>query len=123
MISFVSQVVSGHGIGKQLGYPTLNFTVPADLELEKGVYTCHLKLKIKKLKTIAGILFYGPRSTFDDTQDSLEVHLFDLPTDLSVDEAEIKVGTKIRAPQRFASKEELVTQIKKDCASARHLLK
>ncbi len=118
MTSFQSKVVSGHGVGQSLGYPTLNFTVPKDFELETGVYAC--ELKVQNLK---GILFYGPRATFGDEQNSLEVHLFDLPTDLKITEAAIKVGVKIREVMKFENKEELIAQIEKDCAKVRQLLK
>jgi FAD synthase len=150
MLTFTGQVVAGHGVGRTLGYPTLNFVVPETVRnkdfyslLEPGVYACRIELSppqspfSKKERRaskdplqggqVGGILFFGPRGTFDETKLVLEVHLFDLPagqTDLHPETAELEIiKNKIREPKKFENPEELKNQIQKDCEAAREILR
>jgi len=116
---FLASVITGHGIGRQLGYPTLNFAVPTPLDLGEGVFSCRVLL--------AGdwqdaVLFFGRRATFADAELSLEVHVLDWAENMQITQTEIEIFSKIREPQKFSSRDELIAAIAQDCQQARNTL-
>jgi len=118
-MQFTASVITGHGIGRQLGYPTLNFVVPDELSLEEGVFACRVQMDGT---CELGVLFFGRRATFADAELSLEVHLLDWTGDAQVEQARIEIIEKIRDPQKFASRDALITTIAQDCEAARKVL-
>jgi riboflavin kinase/FMN adenylyltransferase len=61
----------------------------------------------------------GTRPTLGGTQSRLEVHLFDVDSDIYGHYIHVDFLHKLRPEQRFASLEELVNQIRKDAMEAR----
>ena len=113
---FEGKIIPGRGIGRQLGYPTLNFEIPENLNIEPGVIAARLFLNEQELPAV---LFFGNRKTFDD-QLALEIHVLDdfgaAPT-----EAGFEILDKIRGVEKFENAEELKKQIQKDCTAARKI--
>jgi len=109
-------VVPGEGRGKDLGFPTANLSVPADKQLPgPGVYAADL---IRAGRYHSAIVYIGSKPTFHatDGSQSIEVHIPGLDDDLYSEELAVFLTKFIRGEQKFASSEELVSQIQKDLA-------
>ena len=104
-------IVSGKGEGSKLGFATVNLRVP-NLPLKKGVYEVFADGR-------QAIANYGlaPTMGFDAWQEAmLEVHFLS-GEGVEAEVLEVEFIRFIREEKTFASKEELVKQIKKDCQS------
>ncbi|WP_022846435.1 MULTISPECIES: riboflavin biosynthesis protein RibF [unclassified Desulfurobacterium] len=104
--------VKGQGIGKTLGFPTVNIEPEKILVIPFGVYEVNMKYDGKTFKGIAN---YGVRPTFKGVNPTLEVHI--IGEDLEVKEkSTVKVDfiDFIREERKFKSVEELKKQIKLD---------
>jgi riboflavin kinase / FMN adenylyltransferase len=118
----LSKIISGNGIGRTLGFPTLNFEVPKNFKLKEGVYACEVKFQVPndKEQVFLGILFFGNRKTFDN-QKSLELHILDQNLQNPPAVVKVKVLKKIREVKKFENIEDLKKQIEKDCAEGREI--
>ncbi len=110
---FISgRVIKGHGIGKTLGYPTVNFAVPPGKLLPKeGVYSAIAHFDNK---AFAGMAYIGQRLTFDDETLSVEINLFDFAGNIESSEGILELVEFIRAPEKFDSADELTKKIIED---------
>ncbi|MBU2523924.1 riboflavin kinase [Patescibacteria group bacterium] len=112
MISFTSRVIKGIGMGRKLGFATINLQIPDNFELDnEGVYSCGVKHKNSLYK---GALYYGPRKSLGIEGKTLEIHLLDFDGDLLGEEVRITIGEFIRGAEKFNSTKELIAQIAKD---------
>jgi riboflavin kinase / FMN adenylyltransferase len=115
-------VVTGHGIGRVLGYPTANLRlheeklVPAD-----GIYAVRVRLGPAE-EWRAGAMSIGVRPTFQGQNRQLEVHVLDWNGDLLGRSIEVELVDWIRSEVRFATPEALVEAIDKDVAETRRRL-
>ncbi|MFH1375898.1 MAG: riboflavin kinase [Patescibacteria group bacterium] len=123
-MQFKSKVIPGRGIGRQLGFPTLNLEILEDFKLLEGVFVCKITFQVSRFKfqNLPGVLFYGNRETFD-SEKALEVHILDKDLSEAPESAEVEVIAKIRDVQKFENEEDLEKQIKQDCSAARKVLK
>ncbi len=119
--SIYATPLSGLGIAKTLGYPTLNFCVEGLCLPPQGVYA--LKVKQKDL-LFDGIANLGIAPTLrKDTTLLLEVHLLSyLPAIESTTPFEIIFIEYLRAEQHFSTTEDLKKQIKEDVDRAKRIL-
>lgn len=117
-LRFTARVISGRSVGRTLGFPTLNFELPKNLRLAEGVYACRVNFAQREWK---GVLFFGKRKTFADTQ-SLEIHILDEIIKDTPTEVETTIVKRIRGIKKFPSQKELVIAIAQDCAKAREIL-
>jgi riboflavin kinase / FMN adenylyltransferase len=114
------KIVKGHGIGKTLGYPTINLAVPPGKLLPKeGVYSGLIRFDHE---SYSGMVYIGARLTFNDLALSVEVNLFDFEDKIDSDNASVDLLNYIRPPVRFGNKEELIEQMKKDEIEIKKLL-
>ncbi len=106
------KVISGMGIGKTLGYPTINIEVDKRKLLPpSGVYACMVSHKNQE---IGGMLYVGTRPTFGGTEKAVEISCF-CSLDVSIgDDIEAYVLKRFRDDRKFGSKDELVNQLKRD---------
>ncbi len=106
------KIIHGHGIGKTLGYPTINLAVQAGKLLPKqGVYSAKAAIDGKKYD---GMTYIGERLTFDDTSLVVEINLFDFKNEPQFDHATIELIDYIRPPEKFETAAKLVEKIKND---------
>jgi len=106
------KIVKGHGVGKTLGYPTINLAVPSGKLLPKeGVYSAIAHFNGR---TYNGMAYIGQRLTFGDETLSVEINLFNFSGDIESTTAVLELLEFIRPPEKFGSPDELAKKIKED---------
>lgn len=127
---FSGTVVTGRGLGRQLGWPTANLQVDGRKCLpQEGVYAAWVWLPQAGASAsspgerLPAVMNLGPQPTVDPNAPSaVEVHLLDGGRDLVGLELQVEPVALLRRQQRFASLELLVAQISRDADQARALL-
>ena len=113
-------VVPGDARGRQLGVPTANVSMPATLTVPlPGVYAVTVGIDGHSHPGVANL---GTRPTFDGTERVLEVHVFGFDQNLYGKQLSIGFVERIRDEIRFESIAELLTQIRRDIATATIIL-
>ena len=122
--SLVGEVVEGQQLGRTIGFPTANLRVPPEKFLPRqGVYGVRvLSETLNSAEPVLGVMNIGNRPTVNGTQRTIEVHLLDWLGDLYGQTLTVELEQFIRSEQKFASLDELKTQIKADCETARSML-
>jgi riboflavin kinase / FMN adenylyltransferase len=113
-------IVKGQGIGKKLGYPTLNLNIaPGKLLPNDGVYAAWVELDNVKY---AGMAYIGGRLTFGDQTICVEVNLFNYHGDALGKTVKLTLEKHTRAPIKFESREQLVAALAKDEKEVKEVL-
>jgi riboflavin kinase/FMN adenylyltransferase len=112
----------GDGRGRDLGFPTANVEVPADICLPaEGIYAGWYRRPNGEVHAAA--LSLGTRPTFYQQGSMLfEAYLLDFDGDLYDQPAAVCFHSRIRAEERFESIAELVAQIDRDVVATRRAL-
>lgn len=110
---FSGKVVAGDKIGRQLSYPTANleYTDADKIHLGHGVYAVTAVVKGEEKK---GMLSIGIRPTLYNSDEKVEVHLFDFNQDIYGEEIKIIVKKFLRAQEKFSDLDALKKQLDKD---------
>ena len=110
---FTGSVIQGDGIGRTLGFPTANMAIAETYKLlpVNGVYL--IKSSIQNTSYF-GMMNIGFRPTVEGQKQNIEVHFFDLDTNLYGQTLTIQVLDRIRDEQKFVSLEALKEQIGND---------
>jgi riboflavin kinase/FMN adenylyltransferase len=119
--SVLGTVINGDGRGRKIGFPTANLDSWPQKKLPAiGVYRCLTVVDGKEYLAVGNI---GYRPTFTDNTKKVfvEIHLLDFKGDLYGRELQVKFTHRLRGEVKFASFEELVTQIHRDIETAREL--
>lgn len=110
---FVIRGVVEHGrrLGRELGFPTANLHVGAQVDAPDGVYA--------SLATVDGVSYrsmsnLGCNPSVGGDERRLETHLFGFEGSLYGREMQVELLVKIRDERTFATVEELRAQIEKD---------
>lgn len=104
------KVIAGSKIGRQIGYPTLNFHIGTFARKHaQGVYGCRVRIDGKEYE---GALYLGPK--MEDPRPVLELTVLNFSRQIYHQFVSFKVGKKIRGPMHFSSLEQLAKQIQKD---------
>lgn len=107
---FLRKVQRGTGMGKKIGFPTLNFLIGSFGDhFSPGVYSCELRIGGKNY---SGALYFGPQ--FSTQKFCLEVNVQDFEDDAYGQFVRFSVGKKIREPRTFGDLEKLKEQIGRD---------
>lgn len=114
--SLMGRVRHGAKLGRQLGFPTANVWLYRKTLPLQGVYAVEAITNDGRWHGVANI---GSRPTVAGRVEQLEAHFFDFQGDLYGQQIEVVLKHKIRAEQKFASVDELQTQIQRDAAAAR----
>ncbi len=119
---FSGAVVSGRGLGRQLGWPTANLAVDGRKLLPaEGVYAA-LAWIGPGGAPLAAVMNLGPQPTVDPAAPSaVEVHLLDRQVDLTDGQLTVQPLERLRGQQRFDGLPDLVAQIGRDADQARLL--
>ncbi len=115
--SICGRVRHGEKRGRQLGFPTANIALNRARTTLLGVYVVYVNgLDGGRHKGVANI---GTRPVFDGKQLFLEVHLLDYSGDIYGKYISIEFLQHLRGEQKFASVNELKSQIEQDIDRAR----
>ena len=118
-MKLTSPVISGHGRGKLLGFPTFNLKIPPELSAKHGIYAAWVWIGGQKYQ---GALHFGPVPTFKNPRPSLEIFLLDYADEEPVHELTFELVSYLRPIEAFASPEALAQQIAEDVSRIRQLL-
>lgn len=126
-------VVPGDGRGgRELGYPTANIRVPAEILLPKdGIYAGWATVGDGRPRAMVASIgtrptFYDPHGSRDggagDGRSLLEVHILDFSGDLYGEPLSVRFRRRLRDEAKFDSADDLVAQMDRDVSEARRLL-
>lgn len=112
-------VVSGRGVGKELGFPTANIRLKNEelLMPREGVYAVEILINEKKFY---GMLNIGTKPTFNEHKQTIEVHIFNFKNEIYGQELNILFLKRIRDEKKFENKQKLIEQLRKDEAEIKH---
>jgi riboflavin kinase/FMN adenylyltransferase len=113
-------VVRGKQIGRTLGYPTANLSLPPHTGLRHGIYAVRIRFDEQGWRE--GVASFGRRPTFDNGDPLLETFVFGFSGDLYGQQADIRLVEFLRGEEKFDSVEALVEQMHRDSAAARAIL-
>ena len=110
------KVVKGKQLGRTIGIPTANLTLPEGLICpKKGVYATKVSVKGQ---AFTGVTNIGTRPTVSGEGISVETWLLGYEGDLYGEELQLQFLAFLRPEQKFSSLEELKAQIQRDAARA-----
>ncbi len=112
--SIRGKVVSGHGRGRDLGFPTANIQPMSENKLvpKVGIYATRVKVDRDIYDSVT---YIGNRPTFNLNDKVIEVHITDdFGENLYEKQVELSFVSFIRKDARFDTTEELVYQIEAD---------
>jgi riboflavin kinase/FMN adenylyltransferase len=110
---FEGLVVEGDKLGRQLGYPTANliYTDKEKIHLGHGVYAVYVAIDGVRKK---GMLSIGNRPTLVDSDERVEVNIFDWSEEIYGTTIQISVKKFLRSQEKYNSLDELIQQLHKD---------
>ncbi len=132
--------VRGRGLGREIGFPTVNFPWPdLKVKLLPGIYAVRIGSEALRIDAVSGshsfmdgVANFGFQPTIDppSREPILEVHILDKIPPRIAELSEFPLNMVftveftdfIRPEQRFDSIDELRAQIGRDCNKARELL-
>ncbi|WP_421696354.1 bifunctional riboflavin kinase/FAD synthetase [Aestuariivirga sp.] len=115
----LGEVVKGDQRGRTIGFPTLNIVLEKGADPVRGIYAVRVRdADVQGAPIWAGAGYFGDRPTFDTGRTFLEVYLIGFEGDLYGHQVFVEFVDLIRPDKRFSSIDELVTQMKADCAAA-----
>lgn len=119
----IGEVVTGQQLGRTLGFPTANLKVAPNKFLPRyGVYAVRVRWEDQPTKHHLGVMNIGCRPTVTPGQPAtVEIHLIDWSGDLYGKTLTVDLEQFLRPEQKFASLEQLKTQIQLDCIQAKSL--
>ena len=112
------RVVHGAKLGRNLGYPTANIALPPGRPVMTGVFA--VRCAGAATRGLEGVASLGYKPVVaSNGPATLEAFLFDFSGDLYGRRLSIEFLTKLRDEAKYASIDELVAQIRRDCDAAR----
>jgi len=110
------RAISGHRLGHQLGYPTINLETANDI-LPAGVFISLTKINKEVFPSVSNI---GVRPTFGGQTIQVESHLLDVTRKVCRQEVSLFLLKRIRAEKKFDSPQALREAITRDINLARN---
>lgn len=115
------QVVHGHQLGRRLGIPTANLTVPEGLVMPRfGVYAGACRVDGQMHPAVTNI---GTRPTVEGTGITVEPWILDYTGDLYDREITLEFYRFLRPERKFSDLEELKRAVHEDAEETRNLFK
>ena len=111
------EVTSGRRIGRSIGVPTANLTIPEGVVVPKfGVYACRVTLEGKQYCAVTNV---GTRPTVGGHRVTVEPWVLDFEGDLYGKSITLEFHRYLRPERKFDSLEELRSEIQKNAAQTR----
>jgi len=110
---FEGRVLEGDKLGRQLGYPTANmhYTDAEKIQLGHGVYAVYVVIGSITKK---GMLSIGNRPTLTNSDERIEVNIFEWDEDIYGLTIRVIVKKFLRPQEKYSSLDELIQQLGKD---------
>ena len=126
----VGEIIPGRGIGKKLGFPTLNMKKPKQVIPAEGVYAGFVRIGdtfdkiLSTQEAIPAAYSIGQARTYGDEFPLLiEAHLLkENAKSMTGNYMSMDFIERIRSQHKFKTPEELSAQIEKDCQKAKEFL-
>jgi riboflavin kinase / FMN adenylyltransferase len=126
----IEEIVSGRGVGRKLGFPTLNLKIPNQVIPAEGVYAGFVRVSDDLEDVISGhadipaIYSIGQARTYgDDFPLLIEAHLLcRKAANISGKYMAMDFIRRIRSQHKFNTPEKLAAQITQDCNQAKEIL-
>ncbi len=115
--SIYGRVSHGRKLGRTIGFPTANIPLKRCVSPVSGVYV--VEVKGIDGSVYGGVANIGQRPTVDGVNQQLEVHVFNLSSNLYGKQLEVSLLHKLRSEKKFDSLEALKAQIELDAEAAR----
>jgi len=114
---FEGIVNKGDQLGRELGYPTANleYTDSDKIHLGHGVYASYTKVDGLTYKSMLSI---GKRPTLENSNERVEINIFDFDKQIYGQTIRVIVKQYLRAQERYPSLEELKKQLAMDKQSS-----
>ncbi|WEK45568.1 MAG: bifunctional riboflavin kinase/FAD synthetase [Candidatus Andeanibacterium colombiense] len=116
-----ASVQHGDKRGRTIGFPTANMALGNYLRPRFGIYAVRGRI-LDSGEELLGAANLGIRPQFDPPLELLEPYFFDFSGDLYGREIEVSLISFLRPEAKFASLDDLVEQMARDCEQARGLL-
>jgi riboflavin kinase/FMN adenylyltransferase len=118
---FEGIVIEGDKLGRKLGYPTANleYTDADKIHLGHGVFAVYTEVKGVQYK---GMLSIGNRPTLLNSNERVEVNIFDFEEEIYGETIRVTVKKYLRGQEKYASLEELKNQLALDKENSREVL-
>jgi riboflavin kinase/FMN adenylyltransferase len=119
--SITGTVVHGNKLGRVLGFPTANLSLPDRYKLitANGVYACHVLVDGKWYDGMGNI---GIRPTINNSPLTIETHIFNFNKDIYGKTITITFVKRIRNEIKFSDLEQLKQQLTQDKITAQKML-
>ncbi len=114
-------VVHGDKRGRQLGYPTANVRMGDYVHPAYGVYATWVQVEGEE-EWRPSATNIGIRPMFEAPEALVETFIFDFNREIYDRTLRIRPVKRLRGEAKFNSVDDLVAQIKEDCAQAREIL-
>lgn len=115
------RVIRGKGLGKEIGFPTANISIPKRIIIPKlGVYASIGSVDEERL---IGVTNIGYAPSLKGEEITVETHFLDFNKDIYDKLIKIELVEYIRPEIKFSSLEQLVNQINFDIKFARDIVK
>lgn len=126
----VGEIIAGRGVGRKLGFPTLNMKEPRQVIPAEGVYAGFVRIGSIAADVLSGgdaipaAYSIGQARTYgDDFPLLIEAHLLNEAAGAAVGEfMAMDFIERIRSQHKFGTPEDLSRQIAKDCEEAKKIL-
>lgn len=107
---FEGTVIRGDQLGRKLGYPTANlrYTDSDKIHLGHGVYAAYAEVEGITYK---GMLSIGNRPTLQNSDERVEVNIFDFDKEIYGEKLRVTVKKYLRGQEKYNSLDELITQL------------
>lgn len=122
--SLSGKIVGGYQNGRKLGYPTANIDIRKTDKLlpAMGVYAVQVRIENNE-KIYGGMLNIGTRPTFNGSDLSVEVYIFDFSGNLYDRTIKVFFMSRVRSDRIFPTLEALAEQLQLDEQQIRTILK
>ena len=106
-----AEVIRGQQLGREMGFPTANMDIAERTDIENGVYRSYVEVDGSEYLAMSNV---GVRPSVDGKTRLLETHLFGYSGNLYGRRLRVRLAEKIRDERKFASIDELKSQLAAD---------
>lgn len=112
---FSGNVITGKQLGRTIGFPTANLAINNESKLIPGNGVYAVTVQIENDKTIFnGMMNIGVRPTFEKTERTIEVNIFDFDSSIYDKQLTVHIKTRLRDEMKFDGIDSLKNQLNRD---------